>query len=775
MGQGVHDRIHDRGRCAHRRGFSDPLCPDWMVGRRRRRLRSLPLRRLDSGGKQVVHERSAEHVPVLIIVDLLEERGRQAHRQPSMNLSLDDHWIDDRAAVVYRDEPPNLDLAGLFVDVDDADVATERVRQVRWVVVVDRFQTCLHPGWMVRVRREGDLSHRLRLIRYPFHLEFVILPLQVVRAHLEQVCSDLLRLVADLSRRDRGGSARGRSAPARVRAEAVGRGVGVSFLDRDVLGRDPEFLGEDLSIRRLVPLSLRLRAEAGNRLARWMDADLAGIEHLQPEDVERMGGSRADDLCEARDSDPHELAALPLLCLLLPQGVVVDDVHRFSEGALIIAAVVLPAEGRLERERLWRDEVLHAELGRVHAELAREGVHDPFDRERGLRDSERAPVCDPAGRLVRVDAVDFDVRLLERIRSGDDVEQAGGELGRIRRRIRVSVVRDRLHAEGGQLALPRRTDFRGDVVISGERIRLNVLRTVLDPLHWMPGLQGRDDREDVTGIDGDLAPESSTHVRGDDADLLLGQSCDDGEHGSDRVRRLGRHPHGDLPHRVEGRDAASRLDRGHVDPRDVEVLFDNDIGFFQGLVRTFSVPDLPVPDPIRLLLPIRPDNRSTGLEGLHRFDVNWERYGAYLDGGDTVRGRISAVRDDRGDFLRLIHNPLDGQHHLLVGHEGRHPCEVRRLEVLPADHREDARDLQRLLDVDGPDACVRVRTPDDVQIEHPGELHVVDVIPFAPDEAGVLLPLYGLADAAVHGHGRPPPEGPAILFAACWIAFTIFT
>src|SRR5438132_5807490 len=177
-----------------------------------------------------------------------------------MDLSLDDHWIDDRATVVYRDEPPNLDLAGLFVDVDDADVATERVRQVLWVVVVDRLQTCLHPGWMVRVRREGDLSHCLRLVRYPFHLEFVILPLQIVRAHLEQVCSDLLRLVADLARRDRGGSARGRSAPARVRAAAVGRGVGVSFLDSDVLGSDPEVHCGALDIRRPAPVTLLLRA-----------------------------------------------------------------------------------------------------------------------------------------------------------------------------------------------------------------------------------------------------------------------------------------------------------------------------------------------------------------------------------------------------------------------------------------------------------------------------------------------------------------------------------
>src|SRR5207245_10916563 len=107
----------------------------------------------------------------------------------------------------------------------------------------------------------------------------------------------------------------------------------------------------------------------------------------------------------------------------------------------------------------------------------------------------------------------------------------------------------------------------------------------------------------------------------------------------------------------EGRDAAARLDRGYVDPRDVEVLFDNDIGFFQGLVRTFSVPDLPVPDPIRLLLPIRPENRSTGLEGLHRVDDNGERLVVYLDGGDTVRGRIPAVPDARCDFLCLSHNP----------------------------------------------------------------------------------------------------------------------
>src|SRR2546422_9574709 len=152
---------------------------------------------------------------------------------------------------------------------------------------------------MVRVRCEGDLRHRLRLVRYSFHLELVILPLQVVRAHFEQVGGDLLRLGPYLPRRDRGGRPGDRGAPTRVCAESVWCGVGVSLLDRNVLGGDPEFLGQDLRIRRLVTLPLGLRAEASDRLARGMNSDLAGVEHLEPEDVERMGRSRADDLREA--------------------------------------------------------------------------------------------------------------------------------------------------------------------------------------------------------------------------------------------------------------------------------------------------------------------------------------------------------------------------------------------------------------------------------------------------------------------------------------------
>jgi hypothetical protein len=49
---------------------------------------------------------------------------------------------------------------------------------------------------------------------------------------------------------------------------------------------------------------------------------------------------------------------------------------------------------------------------------------------------------------------------------------------------------------------------------------------------------------------------------------------------------------------------------------------------------------------------------------------------------------------------------------------------------------------------------VRVGTAHDVEVEHAGELHVVDVLTSAADEAGVLLALDTVADTAeLDGHG----------------------
>src|SRR5262249_16951898 len=130
----------------------------------------------------------------------------------------------------------------------------------------------------------------------------------------EQAC-----LVADLACCDGRGRTRDRRRPGRVRAETVGRRVRVAVFDLDVADREAELLGDDLRERRLVALALRLHTDSREYLARWMDADLARVEHLQAEDVEIVGRACPDNFRERADADAHQFAALALLLLFTAQ------------------------------------------------------------------------------------------------------------------------------------------------------------------------------------------------------------------------------------------------------------------------------------------------------------------------------------------------------------------------------------------------------------------------------------------------------------------------
>ncbi len=123
MPQRVDDGVGDRRRRADRGRLADPLRPDRMVRRRGGRLVGLPGRGLDGRREEVVHERPGQVVAQLVVADLLVERRRETHRQAAVDLAVDDHRVDDVAAVVDRHEAADVDLAGPLVDVDDADVA----------------------------------------------------------------------------------------------------------------------------------------------------------------------------------------------------------------------------------------------------------------------------------------------------------------------------------------------------------------------------------------------------------------------------------------------------------------------------------------------------------------------------------------------------------------------------------------------------------------------------------------------------------------------------
>ncbi len=60
-----------------------------------------------------------------------------------MNLSFDDHRIDDVPAIVDGHESAHLYFSGSLVDIDDADVAAKRISEIRRIVIRDRFEARL--------------------------------------------------------------------------------------------------------------------------------------------------------------------------------------------------------------------------------------------------------------------------------------------------------------------------------------------------------------------------------------------------------------------------------------------------------------------------------------------------------------------------------------------------------------------------------------------------------------------------------------------------------
>ena len=152
-----------------------------------------------------------------------------------------------------------------------------------------------------------------------------------------------------------------------------------------------------------------------------------------------------------------------------------------------------------------------------------------------------------------------------------------------------------------------------------------------------------------------------------------------------------------------------------------------------------TVADLPVPDVVAFLFLVLPDDgsaRPQGLEGVHH---HGQGFVLHLNGVDAVGSGVPVGGQHRGHLLTVELDGIHGQHHLGVAHQGGHPGQVVLFQVLSGDNRQNARESQGFLGVDALDPGVGHWTAHDVQVEHPRELEVIDIVAFAPDEAWVLL------------------------------------
>src|SRR5262245_62403122 len=114
MPERVNDRIDDGCGRPDGRGLSYALRPEWVMRRGGAGLVRLPIRRLDRRREQVIHEAALKYVAAIVVLNLLVERRPQPHGQTAVDLSFDDHRVDDVPAVVDGHEPAHLDLSRSF-------------------------------------------------------------------------------------------------------------------------------------------------------------------------------------------------------------------------------------------------------------------------------------------------------------------------------------------------------------------------------------------------------------------------------------------------------------------------------------------------------------------------------------------------------------------------------------------------------------------------------------------------------------------------------------
>ena len=180
----------------------------------------------------------------------------------------------------------------------------------------------------------------------------------------------------------------------RARARAVGAHaelhlVGVAVHDADIVDRDAEPFGDDLGERGLVTLAVLVTAGEDFDRAGRIDPHLGQFPEpdAAAERADRLARRNPAGLDIGRDADAAQLVMAGGFALALAEAVVVGDLQRLLQRGVIVAGIVVHDHGRLVRKCL--DEVLLAQIGGIHAHLARADLRSTARPRRSPPDARR--------------------------------------------------------------------------------------------------------------------------------------------------------------------------------------------------------------------------------------------------------------------------------------------------------------------------------------------------------------------------------------------------
>ena len=242
----------------------------------------------------VVHHRAGHELALFVIDRAFQQRLADALRDAAMHLAFDDHRIDDGAEIIDRGPIHDLGLAGFDIDLDFADVAAGREREIGRIVERGFLQARLEFGAGEFVRDIGverDIAESSRFVGAGDR-ELAVLELDIAFRRFQHEGGDFLGLGLDLVERLDDRRHADRAGARAIGAHAELHLVGIAVHDRNVLERNAKPLRHQLREGRLVALAVRMAAGEHFHGAGRVDPHFGGFPQAD------AGAERADRLAD---------------------------------------------------------------------------------------------------------------------------------------------------------------------------------------------------------------------------------------------------------------------------------------------------------------------------------------------------------------------------------------------------------------------------------------------------------------------------------------------
>ena len=131
--QRIHNSIYYRWGRADGASLAAALNSQWVVRRLSVDELCVEGRQVVSAGHAIVHEGSSQELPFLIVNSVFQQCLADALRDPSVHLTMDNHWVDHGAKIVHRDKIQDVCGAGFGIYLHFAYVATGGKGEIRWI------------------------------------------------------------------------------------------------------------------------------------------------------------------------------------------------------------------------------------------------------------------------------------------------------------------------------------------------------------------------------------------------------------------------------------------------------------------------------------------------------------------------------------------------------------------------------------------------------------------------------------------------------------------